>query len=64
MTREWLKPDRRIGISLDVDGLTWWYAERMAMSIGTRLVWSDSGHVFGDWGRFWAAVRMYRKGAR
>src|SRR5690606_14162265 len=47
VTHEWRKPDRRIGISLGWDGLTWWYAERMAMSLGNRLVWSDSGHVFG-----------------
>jgi hypothetical protein len=24
VTREWLKPDRRIGVSLGGDGLTWW----------------------------------------
>lgn len=55
MTREWLKPDRRIGVSLDVDGLTWWCVQ----IVGAGAVRSDSGHVFGDWRRFWAAVRMY-----
>ena len=56
MTREWLKPDRRIGVSLGGDGLTWWYA---SMCNASGVLHSDSGHVLGDWRRFWAAVRMY-----
>ncbi|HEY3500595.1 MAG TPA: hypothetical protein VGK73_38140 [Polyangiaceae bacterium] len=60
MTHEWHKPDRRIGISLGWDGLTWWYVE-MPASGG----FMDSGHVFGcgNHYRFRQAVRMYRRKA-
>lgn len=56
MTRVWFKPDRRIGVSLGWDGLTWWYAQKSA----NGGVWSDSGHFgCGGFYRFRQAVRAY-----